>query len=192
MRSTARFFAVVSIFCCLIANWAAAQAQEFLRGSGDVPALPSNPGISGKGSATDLLPGPAIEPALPPMGPMGLMGPMGRPLNFTEQFTLGGAQNSVTLGNTRSSAIFAGENPSSDKSCLTARAFARPDIANKNLNQNWISAKNSCGRFIKIRVCYNGSVNCISIGVAPSQTKSAIIGYAPTANPIHYQISLVD
>lgn len=183
MRSRARFFAMVSIFCCLIANWAAAQAQEFLQGSGDVPALPSNPGIYGKGSTTDLLSGPAIESALPPMG---------RSLNFTEQFTLGGAQNSVTLGNTRRSAIFAGENPSSDKSCLTARAFVRPDIANKNLKQNWISAKNSCGRYIKIRVCYNGSINCISISVAPSQTKSAIIGYAPTANPIHYQISLVN
>lgn len=173
---------MVSIFCCLIASWAAAQAQQ-LQGSGNVPALPSDPSISGKGSATDLLSGAPIDSASPPMG---------RPLNFTDQFTLGGAQSSVTLGNIRGSAIFGGENPPADKSCLTARAYVRLDIANKNLKQNWISAKNSCGRYIKIRVCYSGSANCISIGVPPSQTKSAIIGYAPTANPVHYQISLVD
>lgn len=186
MRLTARFFAMVSIFCCLIASWAAAQAQE-LQGSGNVPALPSDPGMSGKGSATDLLSGPISGPAIESASP-----PTGRPLNFTDQFTLGGAQSSVTLGNIRGSAIFGGENPSADKSCLTARAYVRPDIANQNLKQNWISAKNGCGRYIKIRVCYRGSANCISIGVPPSQTKSAIIGYAPTKNPVHYQISLVD
>lgn len=180
MSAAARLLMIVSVFCCLIAGLAA-YAQEPLQGAGDVLAGPDGPGISVKEGATGLLSGPAIGSASPPAA---------RSLNFSDQFTLGGTQSSVTLNNTRSSSIFAGENSSADKSCLTMRAYVQPDIANKNLHQNWLSAKNSCGRSVKISVCYRGSVSCISISVPAWQTKSAIIGYAPTATPIHYQISL--
>jgi hypothetical protein len=184
MRVTASILALVSIFCCLLAT-GAAKAQEFLQRSGDFSAGPSGPGKSVKGDVTDLLSGPVSGPAIGSTLPA-----IGRSLNPSDQFTLGGTQSSVTLDITRSSPIFAGEKPAADKSCLAARAYIRPDIVNKNLHQNWISAKNSCGHYMKIRVCYLGTENCIPIDVPPWQTKNAIIGYAPTAKPIHYQISL--
>lgn len=177
MRLAAPILTIVLIFCCLLATWAA-RAQESLAGPGD-------PGRSVKGDAAGLLSGPVLGPAIRSTLP-----PMGRSLNLSNQFTLGGTESSVTLSITRSSAIFAGEEPSADKSCLTARAYIRPDIVNKNLHQNWISAKNTCGRYVKIRVCYLGTESCIPIDVPPWQTKNAIIGYAPTAKPIRYRISL--
>ena len=180
MNSTARLLTIVSIFCCVIAS-VAAHAQEPLQGAGNVLAGPDGSGMQVKEGATGLLSGPAIGSASPPVG---------RSLNFSDQFTLGGTQSNVTLNNIRSGSIFAGENSSAEKSCLTARAYMQADIANKNLNQNWLSAKNNCGRPIKISVCHRGSVSCISINVPAWQTKSAIIGYATTATPIHYQISL--
>jgi hypothetical protein len=112
--------------------------------------------------------------------------------NFSDQFTLSSTQSSVTLSNIRSGVIATGKNPSIGKSCLAARAYVRPEIVNKELYQNWISAKNSCGSEIKISVCYLGTSSCISINVPPWQTKSTIIGYAPTATPIHYRIGLVN
>lgn len=185
MRLTGPILTIVSIFCCL-ATWAA-QAQESLQRSGDFLARPSGPARSVQGGAAGLLLGPVSGPAIGSTLPA-----TSRLLNFSDQFTLGGTQSSVTLSITRSSAIFAGEKPSADKSCLAVRAYVRPDIANKNLHQNWISAKSSCGRDIKINVCYLGSANCILMNVPPWQTKSAIIGYAATASPMHYQISLVN
>jgi len=144
----------------------------------DVLAAPSGPGISVKEGAAGLLSGPAIGSTAD------------RSLNFSGQFTLSSTQSSVTLNNIRSSSIFAGEKSSADKSCLAMRAYTRPDIANKDLHQNWLNAKNSCSHYVKVSVCRRGSANCISINVPPWQTKSAIIGYAPTAAPMHYQINL--
>jgi hypothetical protein len=187
MSLTARLRTMAWICCCLLASWGA-QAQESAKRSGDFLAGPGDLGISAKGGTSRLLSGPAI-------GSISL--PADRSLNFPHEFTLGSAQSSVTLGNssvtpgnTGNGGVFGGEKPSADKSCLAVRAYMRPDIANKNLHQNWISANNTCSRGIKIRICYLGSANCISVNVSPWQTKSAIIGYAPTSTPIHYQISL--
>lgn len=184
MRLAAPILTIVSIFCCLLAT-AAARAQESLQRSDDFLAGPSGRGQSVKGDVAGLLSGSVSGPAIGSTLPA-----IGRSLNPSDQFTLGGTLSSVTLNITRSSPIFAGEKPAADKSCLAARAYIRPDIVNKNLHQNWISAKNSCGRYMKIRVCYLGTESCIPIDVPPWQTKDAIIGYAPTAKPIHYQISL--
>lgn len=178
MKSSARLLMIVSIGCCVIAT-SAVQAQDAGRGRDSVLAGPNGPGISMKDGVADLLSAPAVKSL-----------PTGRLLNFPDQFTLGGAQSSITLNNIRTGAVFAGGNSSTDRSCLTARAYMRPDIANKNLHQNWLSAKNSCSHYIKVSVCYRGSASCISISVPPWQTKSAIIGYAPTASVMHYQINL--
>ena len=178
MRSTARLLVIVSICCCVIAT-SAVQAQDAVRGGANVLAGPDGPGIPMKEGVAGLLSGPAIRPS-----------PPGRSLNFPDQFTLGGTRSSITLDNIRTGALFAGGTSSADRSCLTARAYMRPDIANKNLHQNWLSAKNSCSHYIKVSVCYRGSASCISIKVPPWQTKSAIIGYAPTASVMHYQINL--
>ena len=184
MRLAAPVLTIVSIFCCLLAA-GAAQAQASSQRSGDFLAGPSGPGNSMEGDVAGLLSGSVSGPAIGSTLPA-----LGRSLNPSDQFTLGGTQSSVTLNITGGSAIFAGEKPAADKSCLAARAYIRPDIVNKNLHQNWISAKNICGRYMKIKVCYLGTESCIPIDVPPWQTKSAIIGYAPTAKPIHYQISL--
>jgi hypothetical protein len=180
MRSTASLAIVISAFLCVLAS-SAAQAQESAQRSDDLLAAPIGPGIPARGGVAGPLSGPAIDSTSPAIG---------RALNSPDQFTLGNTQSSITLSNIRSRAVRASEKPSADNSCLTVRAYVRPDIANKNLHQNWISAKNNCDRDIKINICYLGSANCISVKVPPWQTKSAIIGYAPTANPMHYQISL--
>src|SRR5271168_5094721 len=93
MRSSAFPLTTVSIFCCLVASWAA-QAQEF-----DVSATPSGPGIPGSGDAVDLLSEPATRSALPAPSD---------PLQLPDQFTL--SNNSVID-------VFAGQNPSAEKSC---------------------------------------------------------------------------
>jgi hypothetical protein len=171
MRSSACPLTTVSIFCCLVASWAA-PAQEFVQGTGDVLAIPSDSGIPGSGDAVGFLSGPALSSALPAPSD---------PLHLPDQFT---------LGDIRSSAVAAGENLSTDKSCLTARAYVRPDFANETLHQNWITAKNNCTRFIKISICYRGTANCLSMRIPPRQTKSAVIGYAPNGSEVHYQIIL--
>lgn len=168
---------VTSICCCVIASWAV-QAQEATRRA---DTWPNGTGISMNEGAAGLLSGPPIGSA---------SSTTGGSLRFSDQFTLGGTQNSVTLDNFRSSSISVGGNSSANKSCLTVRAYTRPDFANKNLHQNWLNAKNGCGQHIKVSVCYRGSASCISISVPPWQAKSAIIGYAPTATPMHYQIKL--
>lgn len=173
MRSSACPLTTVSLFCCLVASWAA-QAQEFVQGTDDVLAIPSGSGIPGGGDAVDLLSGPAIGSALPAPSDA---------LHFPDQFT---------LSNISGIAVFPGQNPSAEKSCLTAMAYMRPDIANETLHQNWITAKNGCGRFIKLSICYRGTADCFSIRVPPGQTKSAIIGYAPNGSEVHYQITLED
>jgi hypothetical protein len=171
MSLSACRIATVSIFCCHVAGWAA-QAQEFVQGTGDVLAIPSGSNISGIGGAVGSPSRSAISsPLLPPSAP----------LNLPNQFT---------LGDVGSSAVLAGKNLSTDKSCLTARAYVRPDFADKALHQNWITAKNSCGRFIKISICYSGTPSCISIKVPPWRTESAIVGYAPSGSEVHYQINL--
>lgn len=176
MRSSACRRAMVWILCCLVANCLlvtrAARAQEFGQATDDVLAMPSGSGGSGRGSAVDPLSGSAISSALPALSGS---------LKLSDQFT---------LSNIRGSAAFAGVNPSGDKSCLTIRAHMRPDFANKALQQNWITAKNDCGRFIKINICYHGTGSCKSIPIPPWQTESAIIGYAPTGSEVYYQISL--
>jgi hypothetical protein len=184
MRLVARFLAMVSACCCLLASLAA-QAQESLQRSGTFLPGPSDLGMSAKGPAAGLLSEPALGSAI---------GSTSRPAGglFPHQFTLSGTQSSVLLSDTGNGGVFAGEKPLAEKSCLAVRAYARADIANKNLHQNWISAKNSCGRDIKINIFYLGSASCISVSVPRWQTKGAIIGYAPTATPIHYQISLAN
>ena len=173
---------MASACCCLLASLVA-QAQESLQRSGDFLAGPSGPGMSASAPAAGLLSQPVLGPAV---------GSTSRPPSrpFPHQFTLSNTQSSVLLGNAGNAGVFAGEKPLADKPCLTIRAYVRADIANKNLHQNWISAKNSCGRDIKINICYLGSASCISVSVPPWETKSAIIGYAPTGTPIHYQIGL--
>lgn len=182
MRLTARPLTMASACCCVLASLAA-QAQESLQRSDGFLAGPSGLGMSAKAPAAGLLSEPTIGPAIGSMSP-----PAGRP--FSQQFTLGGTQSSVLLGDTGHGGVFAGAKPLAAKSCLGIRAYVRADIANKNLHQNWISAKNGCGRDIKINICHLDSANCISVSVPRWQTKSAIIGYAPTATPVHYQIRL--
>jgi hypothetical protein len=182
MRLTARFLTTVSACCCLLASLVA-QAQESSRRSDSFLPGPSDLGMSAKGPAAGLLSEPALGSAIGSTSR-----PAGRP--FFHQFTLSSTQSSVLLSDIGNGGVFAGEKPLADKPCLAVRAYIRTDIANKNLHQNWISAKNSCGRDIKINICYLGSASCILVSVPPWGTKSAIIGYAPTAAPIHYQISL--
>lgn len=177
MRSTARPLTMITLLCCLVANWAA-RAQEPLQGSSDVAALPSSSGASATGGAAALL----SVPATIGIGPA-TSGPL--PGQFTP--------SNARIGTPRTGAILAGKNSSAaGDPCLTAKAYTRPDFATKNLQQNWISAKNTCGRYIKISVCYAGTENCASISVPPWQTKNVILGYAPRlgAGMIHYHISL--
>src|SRR5262249_6095436 len=49
--------------------------------------------------------------------------------------------------------------------CLTVAGFPRRHSINKDLNEHVISASNSCGTPIKIRVCYYKSFDCILIYV---------------------------
>jgi hypothetical protein len=65
------------------------------------------------------------------------------------------------------------------KPCIDLESYAKPEIVNKNLFEHWISATNSCGERIELRVCYHGSSDCIVMKLPPWESKSSVLGIYP-------------
>src|SRR5262249_43413469 len=71
--------------------------------------------------------------------------------------------------------------------CLTVAGFLRRHSINKDFNEHVISASNSCGTPIKIRVCYYKSVECISMYVPGRGRKEAILGTPSSTYQFQYE-----
>jgi hypothetical protein len=65
------------------------------------------------------------------------------------------------------------------KPCINLESYAKSEIVNKNLFEHWITATNSCGEHIVLRVCYRSSSDCIVMNVPPWESKSSVLGIYP-------------
>jgi hypothetical protein len=75
----------------------------------------------------------------------------------------------------------------SGRPCLTVAGFPRRHSINKDLNEHVISASNSCGTPIKIRVCYYKSFDCILMYVPGWGRKEAILGTPSSTYQFQYE-----
>jgi hypothetical protein len=65
------------------------------------------------------------------------------------------------------------------KPCINLGSYAKSEIVNKNVFEHWITATNSCGQHIELRVCYLKSGDCIVMKVPPRESKSSVLGIYP-------------
>jgi hypothetical protein len=75
------------------------------------------------------------------------------------------------------------------KPCLSIEGYVKTQIINKDIYEHWIRARNSCGQYIKIRVCYRKSESCISMNVPPWESENAVLGIAPKAPDFQYLVN---
>src|SRR5262249_50029553 len=73
------------------------------------------------------------------------------------------------------------------KPCLTVAGFPRRHSINKDFNEHVISASNSCGTPIKIRVCYYKSFECILMYIPGRGRKEAILGTPSSTYQFQYE-----
>jgi hypothetical protein len=73
--------------------------------------------------------------------------------------------------------------------CLSVEGYVKTQIINKDIYEHWIRARNSCGQYIKIRVCYPESETCIVMNVPPWESQNAVLGIAPKAPYFQYLLS---
>jgi hypothetical protein len=72
------------------------------------------------------------------------------------------------------------------KPCLAVAGYAKSQVINKNIYEHWISATNSCGQSIKLRVCYHGTDDCIVMNVPPWESKNSVLGIYPIVKDFQY------
>jgi hypothetical protein len=70
--------------------------------------------------------------------------------------------------------------------CLAIEGYAKAERANKNINQHWIRATNSCGQSIKVHICYYQTEHCIDMDVPALQTKESVLGIFPALNRFQF------
>jgi hypothetical protein len=68
---------------------------------------------------------------------------------------------------------------SNGKPCIALGSHSKSEIVNKNLFEHWITATNSCGQHIELRVCYHESSDCIVMKVPPWESQSSVLGIYP-------------
>ena len=71
--------------------------------------------------------------------------------------------------------------------CLTFQSFSRAQTLNKKIYEHWVRAKNSCGKFIKVQVCYYHTDDCITMNVAPWEDKEAVLGIYPSLQEFRFE-----
>ncbi len=72
------------------------------------------------------------------------------------------------------------------KPCLALESYAKSEVANKDIFEHWISATNSCGQHIEVRICYHKTDDCISMNVPPWDSKSSVLGIYPMVKNFEY------
>jgi hypothetical protein len=71
--------------------------------------------------------------------------------------------------------------------CLTVGGLARPHVANPNVYDHVIAAKNSCAQRITMQVCYYKSQDCVSMDIPGGERKEAILGTLPAASDFRFE-----
>jgi hypothetical protein len=65
------------------------------------------------------------------------------------------------------------------KPCLTIGTHVQPQTLNPHIVEHWVGASNSCGKNIKVQVCYYGSQDCITMDVPPYGRQDSVLGIYP-------------
>jgi hypothetical protein len=112
--------------------------------------------------------------------------------DVTSRPTLGGVgvrpptQVGPTFGPSSSDEILRHRSPIGAP-CLTVYGSSRSHIANPNVYDHVISAKNSCAQRIAIKVCYYKSLDCMSMEIPGGERKEAVLGTLPGAKEFRYE-----
>jgi hypothetical protein len=73
------------------------------------------------------------------------------------------------------------------KPCLSVFGSAQRQLVNTNLYDHLIMATNTCGRPIKMDVCYYGTDHCISMQVPAMDRKEAMLGILPAMKDFRFE-----
>ena len=63
--------------------------------------------------------------------------------------------------------------------CLAISGYAMAQKINPHIFEHRITARNSCGQNIKVKVCYHKTEDCIMIDVPPWDRKDSVLGIYP-------------
>jgi hypothetical protein len=72
------------------------------------------------------------------------------------------------------------------KACVKVDKSVKAETLNPDIFQHWITATNSCGELIRMKVCYYQTQDCISVTVPPWGHQAAILGIFPALNTFRY------
>jgi hypothetical protein len=73
------------------------------------------------------------------------------------------------------------------KPCLTLDGSTKAQTINKDIYEHWVSAANSCGQHIKVRVCYYKTSDCITMDVPPWGRTASVLGIYPALKDFRYE-----
>ena len=73
------------------------------------------------------------------------------------------------------------------KPCITVSGVTKPQIINPDIMEHWVSATNSCGRRIKLHICYYGTQHCVEVDAPPWERKDVVLGIFPALREFRYQ-----
>ena len=71
--------------------------------------------------------------------------------------------------------------------CLTVGGFARPHVANQNVYDHIVTAKNTCAQSITMQVCYYKSQECQPMVIPGGERKEVILGSLPSARDFRFE-----
>lgn len=71
--------------------------------------------------------------------------------------------------------------------CLALEAYAKAQTTNKNIFEHWIGARNSCGQYIKVKVCYYQTQDCIVMDVPPWDRQDSVLGIFPALSEFRFE-----
>jgi hypothetical protein len=73
------------------------------------------------------------------------------------------------------------------KPCISTVGDARSEIINPQIYQHIVIATNTCGKIIRLHVCYYKSEHCISVHVPAYSTREAVLGIMPAMRIFRFQ-----
>ena len=71
------------------------------------------------------------------------------------------------------------------KPCLALHGSPRPQTINPRIAEHVVSATNSCPINIKVRVCYSGKTECITMDVPSYGKTEKVLGIYPSSMPFN-------
>ena len=71
--------------------------------------------------------------------------------------------------------------------CIKTGSSSKSETINPNIIEHWVSATNSCGQHIKLKICYYQTQHCVMIDVPPWDRKDTVLGIFPALRDFRYE-----